>query len=49
MGKLLHLLRQRLKLIQNDEVARCLEEVHDVIQPTREPVDVLAIERCDEG
>src|SRR6476619_6263395 len=48
-GQLLCLLHRRLDLVEAEEVRRLLGVVHDVVHLGREAVDVLAVDRGDEG
>src|SRR5829696_1161069 len=46
--ELLGLLHRRLDAVQREEVGDLLDEVHDVVHPRRERVDVLAVDRRHE-
>ncbi len=40
---------QVLDLVEQDQVDRLVHEVHDVVEPRGQAVDVLPVERRDEG
>src|SRR3954454_16801179 len=48
LGELVHLARQHVEVVEDDEVTRCFEEVHDVVEAARQAIDVLAVERGHE-
>src|SRR3954452_18318431 len=48
-GQLLRLLHRRLDLVEAEEVRRLLRVIDDVVHLGREAVDVLAVDRGDEG
>ena len=49
LGERLRLLHRRLDLVEAEEVAGLLDVVDDVVDLGRQAVDVLAVERRDEG